>query len=191
MTLTVRAVVTGAAILAVVIIAAPCRAAWTVDGDSISVYPCEELPTATVSDGAGGMYVVWSDNRSCNQSQTYVQRILGSGRIAPGWPIDGLAAGPGPGAQSYAQAIPDGAGGAIVAWQDRRIGTADIFAQRIGPAADRLWSSDGVRVCDAGGEAARKGCGVLAACECRTGHPRHATWVYSCINPSSRSLRRK
>ncbi len=27
-------------------------------------------------------------------------------------------------------------------------------------------------------------------CGCRTGHPRHATWVYSCINPSSRSRRR-
>jgi Resolvase, N terminal domain len=29
-----------------------------------------------------------------------------------------------------------------------------------------------------------------ATCGCRTGHPCHATWVYSCINPSSRSRRR-
>ena len=29
------------------------------------------------------------------------------------------------------------------------------------------------------------------ACGCRTGHPRHATWVYSCISPSSRSRRRR
>jgi hypothetical protein len=29
------------------------------------------------------------------------------------------------------------------------------------------------------------------ACGCRTGHPRHATWAYSCINPPSRSRRRR
>jgi integrase len=29
------------------------------------------------------------------------------------------------------------------------------------------------------------------ACGCRTGHPRHAAWAYSCISPPSRSRRRR
>jgi hypothetical protein len=33
--------------------------------------------------------------------------------------------------------------------------------------------------------------GILAARGCRTDHPRHATWVYLCINPPSRSRRRR
>jgi len=72
----------------------PARAEWTADGDSISVWPCEELTTASVSDGAGGAYIVWSDKRTCDITQNYVQRILGSGRIAPGWPVGGLPVAP-------------------------------------------------------------------------------------------------
>jgi len=32
---------------------------------------------------------------------------------------------------------------------------------------------------------------LLVTCGCRTGHPRYATWAYSCINPPSKSRRRR
>lgn len=45
--------------------------------------------------------------------------------------------------------ISDGAGGAIVVWQDLRSGSYDIYAQRISAAGDPLWAADGVLLCTA------------------------------------------
>ena len=46
------------------------------------------------------------------------------------------------------------------------------------PGARRIWAELITR-------------GQRVSCGCRTGHLRHATWAYSCINPPSRSRRRR
>ena len=46
---------------------------------------------------------------------------------------------------------PDGAGGAILAWQDYRGASIDIYAQRINAAGVTLWTANGVAVCTATG----------------------------------------
>ncbi|MDH4038151.1 MAG: T9SS type A sorting domain-containing protein [Candidatus Krumholzibacteria bacterium] len=43
--------------------------------------------------------------------------------------------------------VPDGAGGAIVAWGDYRSGGSDIYAQRIDATGNPLWTLDGVALC--------------------------------------------
>ncbi len=48
-------------------------------------------------------------------------------------------------------AVSDGCGGAIVAWEDERGGTSDIYAQRIDVTGRVLWQTDGVPVCTATG----------------------------------------
>ncbi|MBI3608567.1 MAG: IPT/TIG domain-containing protein, partial [Nitrospirae bacterium] len=49
--------------------------------------------------------------------------------------------------QESPQLIADGAGGAIIAWQDFRAGaTSDIYAQRVTSAGAVLWTADGVAV---------------------------------------------
>jgi len=48
--------------------------------------------------------------------------------------------------QEGIKAVPDDAGGAIVVWQDTRGGTYDIYAQRIGPQGEALWTTNGVVV---------------------------------------------
>ena len=48
-------------------------------------------------------------------------------------------------------AVSDGAGGMIAVWEDKRTGTADIYAQRIDVNGSALWSTDGVPVCSAPG----------------------------------------
>lgn len=48
-------------------------------------------------------------------------------------------------------AVSDGAGGMIAVWEDKRTGTADIYAQRIDVNGDALWTVDGVAVCTATG----------------------------------------
>lgn len=43
-------------------------------------------------------------------------------------------------------AVTDGAGGAIVAWDDPRDGTFDVYAQRVDVDGNIAWTSDGVQV---------------------------------------------
>ncbi len=45
------------------------------------------------------------------------------------------------------QIVSDGAGGAVMVWQDLREGTSRVFAQRIDRNGDPLWTEDGIRVC--------------------------------------------
>jgi len=55
-----------------------------------------------------------------------------------------------PGDQILQHVVPDGAGGAVVAWQDPRNGTDhDIYAQRIDAYGNMLWTPNGICVCGA------------------------------------------
>jgi len=48
--------------------------------------------------------------------------------------------------QLNAVAVPDGAGGAIIAWADNRVNTYDIYAQRVNAWGQALWTANGVPV---------------------------------------------
>jgi flagellar hook capping protein FlgD len=50
-------------------------------------------------------------------------------------------------AQSEVAACPDGAGGVIVAWTDRRGSSADIYAQRVDASGVARWGPNGLPVC--------------------------------------------
>jgi hypothetical protein len=68
------------------------------------------------------------------------------------WPTGGSPLCTATNQQLTAVAVSDGAGGAIVAWQDNRPGsTSDIYAQRVGPYGAVLWTTDGVPVSTAAG----------------------------------------
>jgi hypothetical protein len=51
--------------------------------------------------------------------------------------------------QQYPDLVPDGVGGAIIAWADLRGTDTDIYAQRIDADANELWTSNGVVICAA------------------------------------------
>ncbi|MDD4856769.1 MAG: FlgD immunoglobulin-like domain containing protein [Candidatus Krumholzibacteria bacterium] len=55
------------------------------------------------------------------------------------------------GTQTEPSVVSDGAGGAIVAWEDYRNGNSDIYAQRVDALGNVLWTSGGVALCTAGG----------------------------------------
>ncbi len=57
-----------------------------------------------------------------------------------------------PRAQSDVRAVSDGAGGAIVAWADERVGSRDVYAQRVNAAGQPLWATDGLVLCSARGD---------------------------------------
>lgn len=98
-------------------------------------------------DGAGGVYVVWEDLRG-RLPGVYLQHLLPDGRHDPAWPSEGMPVCSAEYPQFAPDVIADGAGGAIVAWEDRRAGPPAIYVQRI--AADATvevgWPTNGIPV---------------------------------------------
>ncbi len=103
---------------------------WTTDGVALCTAVHDQFSPVIVSDGSGGAIVAWHDGRNVN-SDIYAQRVGASG--SPLWPADGVALSTAPRAQQYAAIAADGAGGAIVAWEDSRGSDLDIYAQRVEP----------------------------------------------------------
>jgi hypothetical protein len=88
----------------------------------------QEFPTI-VSDGESGAIVTWHDYRS-EIGDIYAQRLSASGAVR--WTANGVALCTAAGPQGSTAIVSDGAGGAIVAWQDYRGGTNwDIYSQRV------------------------------------------------------------
>ena len=82
---------------------------------AISTYP------TIVSDGAGGAIVTWQDCRSGTDCDIYAQRISAAGAVQ--WTANGVALCTATGDQDDPTIVSDGAGGAIVTWEDYRSGT--------------------------------------------------------------------
>ncbi len=121
---------------------------WGASGVAVSnaTYSLE-TPKLT-SDGAGGAIIIWIDNRNSSGGNVdiYAQRINSSG-VAQ-WTSDGVGICTFYGPESVPQLISDGAGGAIITWQDPR-NADNIYAQRINSSGVVQWIADGVAVCDA------------------------------------------
>jgi hypothetical protein len=122
----------------------PAWATWTRDpSTNLAVSTAANFQTrpTIAADGQGGTIVAWFDNRSGNDD-IYVQRISGKGQ--PLWSPNGVAVCTATGSQSYPYVVPDGAGGAILAWTDSRGANVDIYAQRVSASGVPLWTTDGV-----------------------------------------------
>jgi len=124
---------------------------WTADGVALCTAASDQLYPTIVSDGAGGAIVTWQDYRSGTTSDIYAQRVNAAG--VPQWTANGVALCTAAGVQQSPTIVSDGAGGAIVTWQDLRGGTTyDIYAQRVNAAGVPLWTADGVAQCTAGND---------------------------------------
>jgi len=64
---------------------------------------------------------------------------------------DGLAVCTAVDAQTGPAITTDGSAGTIIAWQDNRSGSCDIYAQRTSSSTGMLWTADGVSICTAAG----------------------------------------
>ena len=102
--------------------------------------------------------MAWQDGRN-GDFDVFAQHVTASGAIALGWPSDppdGVPICTALGDQSKPVITPDGAGGAIVAWQDARNGNLDIFSQHVTGSGSVAagWSADGVAISTATGDQA-------------------------------------
>ena len=73
-----------------------------------------------VPDGAGGVFVLWRRPASFSYvDRVYLHHVRADGTLDPAWPGDGRVVGYSQGPLTAA-VRPDGAGGALVLWDDRR-----------------------------------------------------------------------
>jgi len=104
-----------------------------------------------VSDGAGGAILIWEDSRnfSITSVDIYAQRINSDGNV--NWTANGVVICNSINPQFSRQLISDGAGGAIITWQDKRMGSSedDIYAQKINAVGITQWSANGTVICNA------------------------------------------
>jgi hypothetical protein len=121
---------------------------WTSDGIAVCTASGSQYDPVVASDGAGGGFVTWYDNRSGNED-IYAQHVNSSG--VPLWTQNGVCVCGDQSSQSYPQIAPDGAGGAIIVWLDARSGSYDIYAQRLNASGNALWTAGGKPICEASG----------------------------------------
>lgn len=115
---------------------------WALGGNVVSNAAGEQYQTALLADGSGGVFVVWSSSR------VYAQRLNTSGIRqwdAGGGNFNGIALATSTNYQNQPRIVSDGAGGAIVVWEDERSDKyGDIYGQRIDSSGVQLWDSAGV-----------------------------------------------
>jgi hypothetical protein len=86
-----------------------------------------------------------------NGADVYAHRVNSAGTVQ--WAADGVAIATAANDQRHLRLVPDGRGGALIAWHDFRSGNWDIYAQRVNGGGDREWvlTLDGLPISAAAG----------------------------------------
>ncbi|MDD3641905.1 MAG: FlgD immunoglobulin-like domain containing protein [Candidatus Krumholzibacteria bacterium] len=122
--------------------------AWLADGIQVCTAAGDQLDPAIVPDSEGGAIIVWRDHRD-GYVDFYAQRVDSSGVGL--WADGGVkfcASGVTELEYSYGLPVPapDGSGGAIVVWRDRRYVYHYVYAQRIDGHGNSLWTENVVKL---------------------------------------------
>jgi hypothetical protein len=108
---------------------------WTKNGVKLAQSNSTQQFPIMASDGSGGAYVVWQDDRNSSTDgiDLYGQHILANGTL--GYSSAGIAIVTATGSQDNAVICADGQGNAYVAWEDNRNPVAssqpDIYCNRM------------------------------------------------------------
>ena len=117
---------------------------WTATGVLLHAAAYSRGNPAVRGDGAGGAFVTFDAYASLDNN-VFVQHVNPAG--VPQWTAGGVPLVTAANDQYDAQLVPDGAGGAIVAWTDHRehvILFGRIYAQRVSAAGAPQWTANGV-----------------------------------------------
>jgi hypothetical protein len=118
-------------------------AGWPTGGLRVTTAPSNQYRPCATTDGGGGVYVVWEDDRNgADNPDLYIQRIGMDGTPAAGWDSSGTPLCMSPGYQYRAALCPDGSGGVIAVWVDGYQVSAMRMTSSGGPAFD--WPVNGV-----------------------------------------------
>ncbi len=90
---------------------------WPAEGVAVAALAGDQGSAKLTSDGDGGAFVSWSDDRALTgYSTAYMTHVLGSGSIAPGWPATGRLHEPIMPIVVNPMLLSDGAGGFLAVW---------------------------------------------------------------------------
>jgi hypothetical protein len=123
---------------------------WGTNGVAVCTAVNAQSEPKLIPDGAGGVIITWSDARpGTNANDIYAQHIAASGAVQ--WTANGVAVCTAAGGQFRPDISSDGAGGAIITWDDYRIDmyNRNIYAQRISSSGTAEWTANGVVICAA------------------------------------------
>lgn len=120
--------------------------AWPVNGVPICTSGFDQAYPNLVTDGAGGAFITWKDNRTGND--IYAQHINSLG--VNQWVSNGIPVCNSPSVfDDYPQIISDGSGGAIISWLTNSP-PYDILSQKINSSGNLQWNSGNpILVCSA------------------------------------------
>lgn len=134
---------------------------WRADGVPLCDLDDEQRRPSMIADGESGTIAVWQDSRNGN-ADIYAQRIDAAGRAL--WQAHGVPVSIASEGQLMRNdldlqlplvpaLVSDGAGGAIITWQDHRGDALDIYAQHVSAAGTVAsgWPIDGLGICTAFG----------------------------------------
>ncbi len=118
---------------------------WMTDGIDLCSEPNFETYPVMTGDGNKGAIVTWL--ALYGHCEVYSQRIDSDGTIL--WPMKAVLIFSGTCItyEPHPKIISDGAGGAVITWNDTYTGSSDVYAQRVNSNGIILWQSNGVTVC--------------------------------------------
>jgi hypothetical protein len=117
------------------------------NGVAVAPWGFDQTDPVTASDQVGGVIVAWHDARG--DEEIHAQLLDLDGQAL--WGTGGITVCGAPRVQQFPVIVEDGAGGALVAWEDLRGGDSDIYAQRISDLGALRWTASGQPACMASG----------------------------------------
>lgn len=117
---------------------------WPLDGVAACTAAHDQIAPRIIPDDSGGAILTWYDRRNGAHYDIFAQRVNASGAMQ--WAADGVPVCAAVGDQYSPEPVTDGAGGAIIVWDDDRTGgfSPDVYVQRLSASGARLWTPNGV-----------------------------------------------
>jgi hypothetical protein len=129
---------------------------WPVNGRIPTVTDARRSSSFMLPDGTGGVFIGWQHLGDVFSTtfDVYLQRITGTGQIAPNWPSEGLLVAPVNRKQKSLTMTPDGTGGVFLTWHSQVDTVRRVYAQRIDStgALAAGWPQFGIPLCSAAGQ---------------------------------------
>jgi len=117
---------------------------WTNNGKLICNAINDQFDLQICCDSAGGAILTWNDERV--GEDIYAQKINSIGTIL--WTGNGTLVCHDTHYQFAPKICCDGAGGAVIIWEDyRSVIIGDLYAQKIDSAGNNLWTDNGTVIC--------------------------------------------
>jgi hypothetical protein len=118
---------------------------WTSNGVSVCTATGDQIEVDLTADGSGGAIITWSDARGANKD-IYAQKINANGVVQ--WTSNGVLVCDAAGNQEAPKIALDNSNNAVLAWEDSRGSSKDIYAQMINANGVVQWANNGVVVCN-------------------------------------------